>query len=74
MQSKDNNLGNSQQNDVQIKANEVNLGDRLLSVNFEVKHNQVLTILGSNKAGKSSIAQLLSTMICPKSGTIEICR
>lgn len=51
----------------------INLGERLLSVNFEVKKNHVLTILGPNKAGKSSIAQSLSTMISPESGSIEIC-
>jgi ABC-type multidrug transport system ATPase subunit len=32
----------------------------------------VLSILGPNKAGKSTIAQMLSTMISPESGSIEI--
>lgn len=73
MKDRKDNLGNQQQNDIQIKANSVNLEERLLSVDFEVEQNQVLTILGPNKAGKSSIAQLLSTMISPESGSIEIC-
>jgi ABC-type multidrug transport system ATPase subunit len=32
----------------------------------------VLSILGPNKAGKSTIAQMLSTLISPESGSIEI--
>jgi ABC-type multidrug transport system ATPase subunit len=73
MEDRIDNLGNQQQSDIQIKANLVTLGERLLSVDFEVEQNQVLTILGPIKAGKSSIAQLLSTMISPESGSIEIC-
>jgi ABC-2 type transport system ATP-binding protein len=73
MEDRIDNLGNQQQNVIQIKADSVILGERLLSVKFEVEQNNVLTILGPNKSGKSSIAQLFSTMISPESGSIEIC-
>ncbi|KNF10025.1 high-affinity branched-chain amino acid ABC transporter ATP-binding protein LivF [Gottschalkia purinilytica] len=40
-------------------------------VSFEVKKGEIVTLIGANGAGKTTILQSLSGMLKPKSGTIE---
>ncbi|MFH0731643.1 MAG: ABC transporter ATP-binding protein [Candidatus Omnitrophota bacterium] len=44
----------------------------LRDVNFEVKRNEVLGVIGPNGAGKSTILKLLSKIMEPTKGKIEI--
>ncbi|MEZ5358294.1 MAG: ABC transporter ATP-binding protein [Candidatus Zixiibacteriota bacterium] len=43
------------------------------NLSFSVKHNHVLTILGQNGAGKTTLIRILSNLILPTQGRINIC-
>lgn len=40
-------------------------------ISFEVKEGEIVTLIGANGAGKTTILQTLSGLIKPKSGTIQ---
>ena len=44
----------------------------LKDINFEVKHGEVLGVIGANGAGKSTLLKVLSKITEPTSGRIEI--
>ncbi len=44
----------------------------LSDINFEVKKGEVLGIIGSNGAGKSTLLKIISRIILPTSGTVDI--
>lgn len=43
----------------------------LKDINFEVKHGEILGIIGKNGAGKSTLLKILSRVTIPTSGTIK---
>ena len=45
----------------------------LKGVNFEVKRGEVFALLGSNGAGKTTIVNILSTLLKPDGGVASIC-
>jgi ABC-type multidrug transport system ATPase subunit len=55
-----------------ISANDVTVDSRIKEVSFDVKRNQMLAITGNNRAGKSSIMEVLSTRIASTGGSITI--
>lgn len=63
----------------QITLNARNLTRRLgrreviRNVSLQLKHGEVLGLLGQNGAGKSTTMQLLSGVLIPDAGQIEIC-
>ncbi len=42
-------------------------------VSFEVEQGSIITLVGANGAGKSSILRSVAGVVTPKSGTIEFC-
>ncbi|MBL7899790.1 MAG: ATP-binding cassette domain-containing protein, partial [Crocinitomicaceae bacterium] len=42
-------------------------------VSFECKPGRIFSLLGPNGAGKTTTLRMLSTMVVPTRGTIEIC-
>lgn len=42
-------------------------------VSFEVEEGSIITLVGANGAGKSSILRSIAGVVTPKSGTIEFC-
>jgi lipopolysaccharide transport system ATP-binding protein len=44
----------------------------LKDINFEVKHGEVLGIIGKNGAGKSTLLKLLSRVTAPTTGNIKV--
>ena len=42
-------------------------------VSFEVEQGSIITLVGANGAGKSSILRSIAGVVTPKSGTIEFC-
>ena len=45
----------------------------LKGISFEVKENQVVTLLGSNGAGKSTTLKTISGLIAPGAGRVTFC-
>ena len=45
----------------------------LKGVNFEIQRGEIFALLGSNGAGKTTIVNILSTLMNPDSGTVSIC-
>ncbi|HOS51139.1 MAG TPA: ABC transporter ATP-binding protein [Bacillota bacterium] len=45
----------------------------LVDVSFNIKEGEIVTLIGSNGTGKSTIARLVSGLIKASSGTIEFC-
>jgi ABC-2 type transport system ATP-binding protein len=45
----------------------------LYGVDFEVKRGEIFALLGSNGAGKTTIVNILSTLMKPDGGEVEIC-
>jgi branched-chain amino acid transport system ATP-binding protein len=58
-----------------LKVNGINVfyGDLqvLWDVTFEVKEREILVLVGANGAGKSTTLKTVSSLLTPKSGTIE---
>lgn len=46
--------------------------ERLIQINFEVCTNQIVGIAGVSGNGQSALAALISGLVAPKSGTIEL--
>ena len=44
---------------------------RLKNVNFEVNEGEVVTLIGANGAGKTSILRTISGLVRPTEGTIS---
>ena len=45
----------------------------LTGVNFEVRRGEIFELLGSNGAGKTTMVNILSTLMKPDSGELSIC-
>ncbi|RLC26477.1 MAG: branched-chain amino acid ABC transporter ATP-binding protein [Deltaproteobacteria bacterium] len=43
----------------------------LWDVSFEVKEGEILVLIGANGAGKSTVIRTVSSLVTPRSGTIE---
>ena len=60
---------------LKIKNLNVNYGgiNAVRDVSFEVEQGSIITLVGANGAGKSSILRTIAGVVTPKSGTIEFC-
>ena len=60
---------------LKIKDLNVNYGgiNAVHDVSFEVEEGSIITLVGANGAGKSSILRSIAGVVTPKSGTIEFC-
>jgi len=47
--------------------------DVVQNISLELKHGEVLGLLGHNGAGKSTTLQMLTGVLMPHSGTVEVC-
>ena len=45
----------------------------LHDVSFQVNQGEIVTLIGANGAGKTTILQTISKLIAPKSGKITFC-
>jgi branched-chain amino acid transport system ATP-binding protein len=59
---------------LQIRKLNFSYGDLkvLWDVDLEVKHGEIVTVLGANGAGKSTILRNVSRLVRPTSGTITL--
>ena len=60
---------------LKIKDLNINYGgiNAVHDVSFEVEEGSIITLVGANGAGKSSILRSIAGVVTPKSGTIEFC-
>ena len=60
---------------LKIKDLNINYGgiNAVNDVSFEVEEGSIITLVGANGAGKSSILRSIAGVVTPKSGTIEFC-
>ena len=60
---------------LKIKDLNINYGgiNAVHDVSFEVEAGSIITLVGANGAGKSSILRSIAGVVTPKSGTIEFC-
>ncbi len=60
---------------LKIKDLNINYGgiNAVRDVSFEVEQGSIITLVGANGAGKSSILRSIAGVVTPKSGTIEFC-
>ena len=60
---------------LKIKDLNINYGgiNAVNNVSFEVEEGSIITLVGANGAGKSSILRSIAGVVTPKSGTIEFC-
>ncbi len=60
-----------------LKINNLNINyggiNAVRDVSFEVEQGSIITLVGANGAGKSSILRSIAGVVTPKSGTIEFC-
>ncbi|MBR2021583.1 MAG: ABC transporter ATP-binding protein [Clostridia bacterium] len=60
-----------------LKINNLNINyggiNAVRDVSFEVEEGSIITLVGANGAGKSSILRSIAGVVTPKSGTIEFC-
>ena len=63
--------------DVAIQVNDLHKSfknnDVLKGVNFEIKRGEIFALLGSNGAGKTTIVNILSTLMKLDGGNVSIC-
>jgi ABC-type multidrug transport system ATPase subunit len=45
----------------------------LRGISFEVKHGDVLAVVGANGAGKSTLLRILTTLLLPTRGNAQVC-
>ena len=60
---------------LKIKDLNVNYGgiNAVRDVSFDVEEGSIVTLVGANGAGKSSILRTIAGVVTPKSGSIEFC-
>ena len=60
---------------LKIKDLNINYGgiNAVRDVSFEVEEGSIITLVGANGAGKSSILRSIAGVVTPKSGTIKFC-
>ena len=60
-----------------LKINNLNINyggiNAVRDVSFDVEEGSIITLVGANGAGKSSILRSIAGVVTPKSGTIEFC-
>lgn len=60
-----------------LKINNLNINyggiNAVREVSFDVEEGSIITLVGANGAGKSSILRSIAGVVTPKSGTIEFC-
>ncbi len=60
-----------------LKINNLNINyggiNAVRDVSFSVEEGSIITLVGANGAGKSSILRSIAGVVTPKSGTIEFC-
>lgn len=61
---------------LKIEDLQVNYGgiEAVKGISFEVQEGQIVTLIGSNGAGKSSTLRTISGLVKPSGGKIMVCR